>query len=301
MDEYIQLLLTMIVAYYEYGDELKFNKNDITNFIDKHDLLKKGHWNERSSIILWREGYLSNEDFAKLLDLKYEDKSFWMVFDSFSEMLPSNYETEASFLDGEYEWEHGNFYDVNVSDYFNYYTEDTLQEIINFCDKKGFEIDDGSNELILITKENTKIINGEIIINNDIKLIDQLDELDELNRSLNSAICEAQESADFSEAYDRISNNFKDKVGDYKHILINENGKEIPKIYLKIDEFKDVEENLKNEYGEFEFVEETYGSIYHVLKNMEYFEFKVPDYDNLYGSIDSATLNEYTQNRLSWD
>ena len=118
MNEYVNLVLTMIDTYNNWGDELKFNKSDIDNLIKEHEILSKGKWNERASIILWKDGYIDNERFAKLMYLEYEDKAFWMSFDSFDDMLGKDYEFEASFLDGDYDWNYGNFYEVDVESYF---------------------------------------------------------------------------------------------------------------------------------------------------------------------------------------
>ena len=300
MDEYVQLVLTMIVSYNYWGDELKFNKSDIDNLIKEHEILKECHWNERASIILWKEGYIDNERFAKLMDLEYEDKIFWMTFNSFDDMLGKDYEFESSFLDGEYDWNYGNFYDVDVEQYFDEYTPETLQDIINFCDKHGCEID-GDEETIVITKENTKLIDGEIIINGNIKLVDVLNELDELKTCLNGSICEAQESADYSEVYTKVKNAFVEKIGEFKHKTVKVKDKNVEKIYIKFDDFSEAEESLKESYGDYEFVEENFGSLFNILKDMEYFKFRKPDYDHIYGDIDKGTLNEYTQNRLGWD
>jgi len=271
MNEYVNLVLTMIDTYNNWGDELKFNKSDIDNLIKEHEILSKGKWNERASIILWKDGYIDNERFAKLMYLEYEDKAFWMSFDSFDDMLGKDYEFEASFLDGDYDWNYGNFYEVDVESYFYYYTPETLQEIINYCDKKGCEIDD-EEETIVMSKDNTKLIDNQIIINGHIKLVDVLDELDELKTCLNSAICEAQESADQDEIYTKVDRAFVEKIGEYKRKMHKVKDKEIEKIYIKFDDFTEVESHLKDTYGDYEFIEETYGDLYGILKDMEYFK-----------------------------
>jgi hypothetical protein len=299
----------MIVAHEDYGDELGFTKDDIDNLIKEHKVLDNIDCNERGWIVLWRNKYISNELFAKHLILEYdnpppftEKKDFWMIVDDFEELLKKDYEFEAKILDGEYDWQYGDFYDVDVKDYFYMYDQKTLEAIIEFCDKKGFEIDSDDGETILMTKENTKIVDNEIVINNHIKLVDVLDQLDELDRTLNCAICEAQESADQDEVWSKIEKNFIDKVGEYTRKIFKRNGKDKEMLLVRFDgDWSDIERDLKDSYGEYDFQKETWGSLHGILNDNDYFNFRKPDYNHIYGDIDKPMLNEYTQNRLAWD
>jgi len=299
----IDLVLTMIAAYDDYETELGFTKDDINNIIKKYkalDDLKES--NEIGWIILWKNKYISNEIFAKLMDVEYEDKDFWIVCDNFDDVLSKEYETEIEILDGNLDWEPGETYDVELYYHWNSFTEETLKDIVKFCIDKGFEIDDE-----LMTEENTIFKDGDIyfIGSDDEKRIYDLlndDELEDLKSSLNIAICEAQESADQSEMYRAVKKAFINSVGEYKYKTINVDGKDEEKLYIRMDiDWVDIESRLKDEYGDFDFDTENYGSLLYILKEYEYFDFRVPDYDRLSGSIDDDIMNEYIQNRLEWD
>jgi len=304
----LDLILTMIAAYDDYGDELNFTKSDIDIFIKKYDIikdLKSSDCNERGYIILWNNNYISNEKFADLMDIYYIDGKFWMLFDSFKDMLQEKYETEADILDGELEWYPNSYYDIDSSsfeDYWDNYNEETLQEIIKYCDKHGEEIETDDGETILITKENTKIINGDIFINGDIRLYDFIDELSDLRQTINNGILNAQDSADQSKVYNTVVNNFKNDVADFKWGTIKKDGKDVEKVFLNLNDvdWDKIESDLKGEYGEYEFEQANYGSLYHILNEYEFFSFKQPNYDYLYGTIDGDMLNDCVQSQLSF-
>ena len=293
----IQLVLTMITAYEKYGSDLNFNKSDIDNFISKYGLLKNlENCNERGFIVLWRNKYITDEKFARYMEINYEDKTFWLIADDFEKLLSENYEFEARVLDGSDDWwQHYDYYDVNVVPHWRDYTEETLKRIIKFCITKGIEINGE-----LMTDENTKFNDGDIYFNNE-RLVDYINDSDlsDLSDILNSAICEAQDSGYQSEVYDSIKKSFVDKVGEFKLVTIEEK----EKLYINLNNLKwnDIEDFLKTDYGEYDFGEETYGNLYYLLKQMDFFDFKKPNYEYLSGSIDNAILNEYTQNRLDWD
>lgn len=300
-NQLVELVMAMFVAFDEYVEELNFNKEDVDNFIKKYNILESNDLNEMSQIILWRKGYLTNEKFAQLMDLEIDDNEFWIVKDNFQDLLSKEYETEAQILDGEAEWYAGDFYDVDVEPYFRDYTPETLQDIINHCDRHGYEIDNDGESLI-ITKENTKIVDNEIVINGNIKLVDVLDELNDLKICLNCAICEAQESADQDEAYDKVKRAFLNEVGKFKWKEMMIGGKPIHKLLVNVNiSWSDIQNEVSEWYNKYEFTGARCGSLYHILNEMEYFNFRTPDYNYIYGSIDDAILNDYTQNRLSWD
>ena len=288
----IQLVLTMITAYEKYGSDLNFNKSDIDNFISKYGLLKNlENCNERGFIVLWRNKYITDEKFARYMEINYEDKTFWLIADDFEKLLSENYEFEARVLDGSDDWwQHYDYYDVNVVPHWRDYTEETLKRIIKFCITKGIEINGE-----LMTDENTKFNDGDIYFNNE-RLVDYINDSDlsDLSDILNSAICEAQDSGYQSEVYDSIKKSFVDKVGEFKLVTIEEK----EKLYINLNNLKwnDIEDFLKTDYGEYDFGEETYGNLYYLLKQMDFFDFKKPNYEYLSGSIDNAILNEYTQN-----
>lgn len=304
-DDVMDLVLSMLEASNKFEStlfsSLNFTKNDITKFIKKYNVLEKPECNELGFYLLLNNGYITKEQFAKYLGLKYEDDNFWLVVDSFDDVLSdSKYEFEIKILDGEFENYGNDFYKIeDVDYYFRYYNEETLNDIIKYCIDKGLEVDEE-----LITDENISLRNGEIFVNN-IKLkdvIDSDDGLEDLRSELNIAICEAQESADFDEMYNKIINAFKDEVSDFERRTVNIKDKNVEQIYIKITDkkLKEAEKLLIEEYGEYDYKEEKYGSMLYILKEMEFFDFRTPDYNNIYGDIDKGVLNDYTQSRLNF-
>jgi len=299
----IDLILTMLVALEENDESsLGYSKANIDEFIKKYDIFKDD-CNERANIILWQNKYISDEQFAKLMDIEYKDGKFWMVFNNFEDMLSSNYKFEANLLDGDLDWEPSFYSDYTSNEIQNYYwdeySEKTLERIIKFCVDNELEIDDE-----ILTYENT-ILKDEDIYFNDELLSDYLDELDELKSQLAISIGEAQDSANQDEYYSKIKNSFINSVGKYERKVVKDKktGENTEKIYLDLSnlQFSDIADWLKEGYGDYEFVEETYGNLYYILREMEFFKFEKPDYDYMgQGDIDKVTLNEYTMNRLDW-
>lgn len=284
------LILSMIVGYGKYGDILGFNKSDIDNFINKYNYLENINCNERGYILLWKNKYINNEQFGKYMEIEFKDDKIYLVTDDFSDILGKDYDTEISILNGESDSYTGNIYDNDVSNYWNDYDEDTIKSIYDYCIKNELEI-----EGEVITKENTKIENGDIFFNDESlsNYIDDEDGLSELKDELNFAICEAQESADIDEIYQKVKNAFIDEVGEYKWIG--------DKLYIELDKniIDEVEEYLVDTYGEFDFDTEDFGFMLPILKDMEKFDFRTPNYDHIYGTIDNDVLNELTINRLN--
>lgn len=304
-DDVMDLVLSMLEASNKLEStlfgSLNFSKADITKFIKKYNVLEKPECNELGFYLLLNNGYITKEQFAKYLGLKYENDNFWLVVDSFDDVLSdSKYEFEIKILDNEFEDYGNDFYNIEDIDYyFRYYDEKTLYSIIQYCIDKGLEVDEE-----LITDENISLRNGEIFVNN-IKLkdvIDSDDGLEDLRSELNIAICEAQESADFDEMYNKIINAFKDEVSDFERRTVNIKDKNVEQIYIKITDkkLKEAEKLLIEEYGEYDYKEEKYGNMLYILKEMEFFDFRTPDYNNIYGDIDKGVLNDYTQSRLNF-
>lgn len=307
------LILTMIKANQDYENELNFTKSDIDNFIKEYNFRDEiNKCSEMGLIVLWKNKYITDEEFAKYMDVEFNEDKFWIIIDSFDEILSDKkYSTEIEILSGDRDWQGSDYYDnCDIESYYwSDYTEDTLKEIIKFCTDKGIEINEE-----LMTDENTILKNGDIYFKfdeaeEDVKLSSLLDEddLDELKTILNNAICDAQDSADRDEVYNKIISEFESSIGFFKRELATKKDyygvtKEVEKIHIRLDNLNidDVEDFLKEDYGEYNFEDEKYGSLLHVLKEMEYFEFRTPDYNYISGSIDKATLNEYTQDKLNW-
>ena len=157
----INLILTMIVAYEDFGNQLNFNKDDINNLIKKYNIINKLvnpekpkgsiftdklNCNERAWIILYENDYITTEQLTKHLGMVYEDKNFWMVFDNFKDVLDNKeYDTEIQILNGDFDFNlySSDFYDnYDISSVWGDYTEDTLKVIIDTCINNGIEIDE---------------------------------------------------------------------------------------------------------------------------------------------------------------
>ena len=67
-----------------------------------------------------------------------------------------------------------------------------------------------------------------------------------------------------------------------------------------VNQLDQVENFLKDEYGEYEFYDETYGNLFSILNEMDFFDFKKPNYDYINANITKEILNDETQNRLEW-
>jgi len=314
----INLILTMLDAYNQYGDDLNFTKKDADIFIKKYNALEDiNDCNERGYIVLWNNKYLTNEEFAKHLDLKYEDEKFWLVIDSFDDILTDKYKTEISYLDrdADDDREPSEYYDHQIDNYYwHTYTEETLKKIIEYCIDQGIEIendddnDDDDDNYELMTAENTYLKtdkNNHLDIyfkyknGNETKLVKLIDndEFDDLKTELNIAVGKAQDDADYSEVYDEIKEKFEKGIGTFEYKTVGDS----EKIYIKLNiTFKQVEEWFEENYGEYNFDEGGFGSLSYVLKEMEYFDFKKPYYDHINGSIDDDLLNEFTRDRLSF-
>ena len=285
---------------------LILQKTDIDKIIKKYSLKNIG-CNELGWIILWKNKYVTDEQFCKHMNVEYVDKQFYMIVDSFDDILSSEYETEIKALDWDDDWWGNNdyyYYDADVSSYWNDYTEETLKEIMKFCFKNGIVIDEEE-----MNENNTTLKNGKLFFNNQ-KLVDLIDDddLNELKEVLNSSINDAQESADRDHTYNKIKDAFEDNIGPFERKVVKETDKktgvekDVEKIYIRLDfNMSDVVTFLKNDYAQYDFIDENYGDLISVLKEMEFFDFKAPNYNYIgNGSIDDAFLNEMTRERLNW-
>ena len=309
--EISDLILTMIVSQKEYEGALNFTKIDIDRIIKKYKFndINNIDCNELGWIILLENKYITNEMFAKKMDVEYIDGYFWTIIDDFSYILSEkHYETEISILNGDYDdWQHSSWYDADISYNWDEYTEETLKEIMEFCFRKGIEIEQ-DEEYELMDKNNTFLKNGKLYFKDQelVELIDD-DELSELKSSLNNSICEAQDSADQDAYYEAIKKEFINKIGPFERKTVKgidrKTKKEIDvdKIYVRLDfDMAEVKAFLESDYSKYDFTSENYGSLVHVLREMEFFDIKEPYYPD-YGTIDKEYLNEITRDRLSWD
>lgn len=295
MKDYLSLALSMLVALEDFSEnDLGFNKDYITKLIKEKNLLEEDY-NERACILLWKNGYLTHEKFAFLMDVEYEDKEFWLVFDDFEDILGEC--NESSILDSDLDFEPYPYYECDIPYYWKKYTEKTLKNIIDFCVNKGFEIDEE-----LITNDNLKYKNNDIYFN-DQKLVELIDEdgLEELKTSLNISIIEAQESADISESFQKVKKAFENEIGRFKWKEMKIKDKVIYKLLVVIEDLTTLEKELANNYGNFEFFDSEYGNLKYAMREFDMLKMKEVYLDNIYGTIDNDVLNEYTQHRLDWD
>jgi hypothetical protein len=305
-NEIINLILTMIDTHSEYGDTLNFTKTDIDNIIKKYNF-KNIDCNELGWIILWKNKYITVEEFAKHMNVECIDNNFYMIVDSFDKVLSDDYKSEISALDWDddwwsKDWNSDSYYNDSYKQWWDDYTEDTLKEIMKYCFKHGFVIEDDE-----MNENNTVLKNGKLYFNDQelVDLIDE-DELDDLKDVLNQSISNAQDDADRDEVYNTIKDAFINKIGPFERKMVSitdketKEIKEIEKIYIRLNfDMDDVETFLKNEYNEYDFIDENYGDLIYVLKEMDFFNFKI-NYDNSGGLIDEEYLNEITRDRLHW-
>ncbi len=319
-DEIAQLLISMIVKYDDYGDKIGYTKVDLDALIEEYGLLKPidikynyNNFNELGAIILHENGYISNEVFAEQMGIEYGDDKFYIVTDSFEDLLSDDLEYEASWLDGK-GWENWDpsfysDYDIDFSDF----TKGTLEKIIEYCEEQDCFIED--EEEIRITKENTKIvefkswndnIKYKVIINDDIDISDHIDDdgMEELKQNIQFGISDAYDSAQQDEVYSEIKSNFEDKIGTWKFKTITDkNGKQEERIHIYFNaEFSDIKSELKEEYSYYadvhgngsvgyNYTESNYGDLFSILHEYEYLDMDKPNYQYIDGYPDSKLID----------
>jgi len=299
----IDLFLSMLISFNEYGDSIGFSKSDIDKLIKKYNVIEEldiSDCNERGWIVLWKNEYISTEKFSKHLDIEYEDEHFWLIINNFDDILPNGYETEIEILDGIIEYEPSDYQNHDIGRYYwSDYTEETLKVILNYCINNGIEIQGE-----LMTSENTRLRDGDIYFtfeesSEDTKLSDMIDDedgLDEVRELLSNAVSSANDVAERDAAYAEVKKRFINAIGPFKYKQYN--GKE--KLFVRMDiEWYKIEEFLVDKYGELEFVEESYGGLREILDDMEVFKFKQPDYNYIGSTYDKDMLNELTRDELN--
>ena len=293
-----ELILTMMASLEDFNEsDLNFTKKDVDKLVKKHFNFENLRCNELGWIILFENGYITQDKFADLMGVYYKDGNYWLSIDSFDEILNNDYEYEISILNGEDLDYFRDCYDADVSYNWDKYTEETLKDILEYCIKKKLEFDEE-----LITKDNTKIVDGKLYFKDE-EFDDIIDDdgLDELKTELNNALCDVQDSADRDEVYNKVINAFENGIGYFKRENVKQNGKDVEKIMIKLDvDISEVKSELKEWNDDYDFDTEYYGSLEAILSEMEYFNFDKPYYDHIYGNMDDDYLNEITRDRLSW-
>jgi hypothetical protein len=301
----IDLILTMLTAYEEYGTALNFDENDIKNFIKNYSISFdeiERDINELGWIILWENKLISDKYFCKLMEIEIISGDTYLVINNFNDILSKDYIFEIEILNGEYDYNPSDYNGYDIGTWWYYYNENTKKEIIKYCIDNGLEIDDE-----LLTDENLIFKNDDIYFN-DQKFVNYIDDRDliDLNNILNDALSEAQDSADADEYYNKIKNAFEKDIGDIEHkskkVIKEDKEKTVDLLYIKLNiSWSEIKSELEGLYNKFEFEDCNYGNLQYILNEIEYFNFKKPYYDYISGSIDKDTLNEYTVNRLEWD
>lgn len=308
MSNYIvQLLISMIIEYDNYGDSIGYNKLELEGLIQEYQLFQKGKWNELGSIVLYELGYISKDRFCKELDLELDDGDFWIIFDNFEDVLPKDFEFEAKFLDGNIweDWQPSDYYDYDFS--ISDFNDNVLKEIVNYCIKNECSIELDDDEIIT-SKDNIKIKDGKIYIGSE-DLDEHIDDdgMEELKREIQFGISEAHDHAEQDAFYEKIKSNFISGIGEYKYknvdVIINNKNKNVEKLLVKVDDFDNIKRELEDTYtynGKTTYSEEDYhfGSMYHVLNELGLIEMDKPNYDYLYSSPNSDTINDCVINRL---
>jgi len=305
MENIVQLLISMIVAYEEYGDVIGYTKEELDIFVKKYDLLKQD-WNELGALVLYEYKYISMEKFAKVMDMEIIDDDFWLVFDDFADILPSDFDFEAKVLDGRMweDWQPSDYYDYDID--FSNFSEKTLQVIIDYCDKIGCEIgtDDGE---ILLTKNNMTIKNGNIYVKEE-NLEEHMDDdgMNDLKRDIQFGIADAYDGAEADAVYNACKSDFVEAYGEYKWVSTKKGEKTIEKLYVKMDkDLSDVRSSLEDDYfydGKiiYSTEQESFGNMYQVLYEFDFFDMKKPNYDYLDNYPGRDSIDERVRERIQY-
>lgn len=308
MSNYIvQLLISMIIEYDNYGDSIGYNKSELEGLIQEYQLFQKGEWNELGSIILYELGYISKDRFCEELDLELDDGDFWMIFDNFEDVLPKDFEFEANVLDGSVfeDWQYSDYYDYDFS--ISDFNDNVLKEIVDYCIKNECSIELDDDEII-IDEHNIKIKDSKIFIGSE-DLDEHIDDdgMEELKREIQFGISDAHDQAEQDAFYDKIKDNFVSGVGEYKYknvdVIVNNKKKSVEKLLVKVDNFDTIKSELEEVYtynDKITYSSENYhyGSMYQVLNELGLIEMDKPNYDYLYSSPDKDTINDCVINRL---
>jgi len=305
MEPIVQLLISMIVAYEEYGDSIGYTKEELDKFIQQYELFKL-NWNELGALVLYDYKYISKEKFAEVMELEVdEDGEFWMEFNDFEDALPSDFSFEASVLDGRIweEYQGSDYYDYDY--YLSDFTEETLKVIIDYCDNHVCSID-GDDDEIVLTKDNMRIHKGTIYVGDE-SLDEHMEDdgMEELKREIQFGVAEAHDSAEADDIYTSVKDNFEEGVGSYKFVSIkNSKGKNVEMLWVKVEAYlSEVMSDLKDAYtynGEttYSTAQHDFGNMYQVLHEFDFIEMKKQYYDNSYSSPSRELTDECVRNRL---
>ena len=288
----LNLILAMIRSLdYHDSSELNFSKDDIDYFINKDNLLDKLDCDDKGIIILWQNNYIDNNIFSKEMGTYYEDGIFYLVYNNFEELLVNN-ETEAKIMDDDiYLFENEYTYENIIIDYWYMFNIDTLNHIINFCVENKLKIKEE-----FITHQNTKIINNDIYFK-DKPLKKYLNKLSKLENLLLMIINDSISIAYYDAAYKKIKNMIEDNIGTFKWKRIYNNKDESLLVNVNITWYE-VLKYLDEYSDDFDFESSNYGSLTHILKDMNYFDIGNVNYDNLYINLDKVELNNNIINNL---
>ena len=130
-NQYANLIFSII--WKSKSSNIPFTKEEITKLVKEHEIDTRD-CNELGDILLWEEDYITSEEFAKRMDLDYENGDFYYI-GNFDDFGLEKYESEI--LGHDYDWDPVYDYDANISDWWSSYDNETLKAIIEYCNKKG--------------------------------------------------------------------------------------------------------------------------------------------------------------------
>lgn len=308
--------------YYDrFSKDSKFTKEEIINIAKQYDIVEQKSYSVLGAIILYEWKLIDENVLADRLDLKYEEGKYWLYIDSFDEILDKHkYKNEINILDQDNDRYDSNWYDIDIN--WSMISTDTLSDIKKYIiDNIGSaEIED---EDIVFDEENIKIENDKLylILNDDNIEIDDsfmtdYVEFADLYRDLQWSFIDAQQVADEDEMEQKIINSFEDEIGfftremkekQYYDSKLNKMvNKDVEFIKIRLDKFdiKFLKDELIN-YTINKYMIQGETDTYmgdrfkEIGRELDLFEFRTPDYNYIYGSIDKEYLNDDIINRLN--
>lgn len=319
----INIILNLLFQYDKLGDKLGFSKDEIDKLIKEHVLDDNGttSCNAFGSMLLEKHGYVTKKDVSDKFNLQYEkenensDKmSLYWYFNSFDEILKEdNYKTEIIYLDS-LAWEQFDYYSsgswAELNDFYDDINEENLKDILKYLIKNKCDIfvDDSVDEYILVEKTNSKVEDGKIYLKDSKNIwfkiseseLENSDDCEELVSRLNSTYEACKSDADIIEAEKQVIDSFESEIGHYERKYDEKTKKEYIRLrcdFINWDQLWEfyIDES-KHEYGSglYEFDDEstyTGDDLESIGHELDWFEFRTPDYNYIYGDIKNTDLN----------
>ena len=253
-------------------------------------------------------GIIGNKELCDAMDMKYDEdkKKFYIIVDDFSKILHSvEYKYEINILNQQHDCNgaYDNDY-IDISDYWDMVSGDSLEYIIDFIVDEELYIDDVDGEELLLTKEHMKIKDNKIYIGDiilDDSLIKDEDVLKKLLEKLKWSMANAENYSICDKIEIKIIKEFEKQIGEYERMYVkNYKGIEEEKIKLYLDkmnltEIKDmlIDYTIKNDIIDGD--SECYlgENVRDLCRELELFDFDTPDYDNVFKHINGNIFIYY--------